>query len=98
MGDEGNETPLHTACYMGHAEVVKILANNGADSTLIDLWEGKTPLHFACENGHGQVIKILLESGADHNIKDFIGKKPLEWANTEISNDIKDYLELIELR
>lgn len=68
------ETPLIEAASNGHADVVKLLIENGADVNLKgEAWYG--PLHAAAAKGHIEVVKILLENGADVNI--FHHNKPL---------------------
>ena len=58
--DDGR-TPLWTAAYNGHAEVVKMLLQRtevNPDKLHID---GRTPLWSAAYNGHAEVVKMLLE-------------------------------------
>ena len=82
-------TPLHWACYNGHAEVAKALLEKGADVHAKDN-VGWTPLHYACENGHAEVVKALLEKGADVHAKDNDGRTPLplHWACANGHHDI----------
>ena len=48
--DEDGYSPLHRACYNGHADVVKVLLPRGADvqAKTEDGWQ---PLHCACRWG-----------------------------------------------
>jgi hypothetical protein len=45
--DNSGSTPLHCACYYGHAEVVKVLLKKGADLHAKTNY-GWTPLYYAC--------------------------------------------------
>jgi hypothetical protein len=70
------DTPLHFACYNGHAEVVKALLEKGADLHAKDN-NGYSPLHWACMYGHAEVVKALLEKGADVHAMDNGERMPL---------------------
>eukprot|EP00752_Nemacystus_decipiens_P007693 g6876.t1 len=69
-------TPLHRAAAKGHAEVVTMLVQNGAD---IDSRDGfyYTPLHLACVNGAAACVEVLLLAGADPGIRAQGGVTPL---------------------
>jgi ankyrin repeat protein len=56
-------TPLHFACWYGHAEVVKALLEKGADVHAKPN-DGKTPLRWACMNGHHDIASMLRAKGA----------------------------------
>ncbi len=60
-------TPLIAASENGHAEIVKLLLQKGADPNFQRLPERTTALMLAAENGHADVMKILLEGKADIN-------------------------------
>jgi len=57
-------TALHRAAGNGHADIVELLLEKGADVNIRNEG-GSTPLHWAARNGHTKVMKILLENGAD---------------------------------
>eukprot|EP00903_Cladosiphon_okamuranus_P017407 g16031.t1 len=69
-------TPLHRAAAKGHAEVVTMLLQNGAD---IDARDGffYTPLHLACVNGAVACVEVLLLAGADPSPRAQGGVTPL---------------------
>jgi ankyrin repeat protein len=66
MTDKVGETPLVTACRCGHADVVALLLDLGADPT-IATYRDIHPLHFlsAFEDIHiARVANLLLKNGA----------------------------------
>ena len=90
---EDGSTTLHAASENGHAEVVNILIQAGAEvNTQIKdgLWKGNTPIHFASRHGHVEVITALLAAGADKTIKDKWGRTPHDYAKNQ---DCKNALE-----
>ena len=67
LSDGQQRTPLRIAADGGHAEVVKLLLERGADPNLPSK-DGEPPLTDAAESGHLDVVNLLLEHGADPNI------------------------------
>jgi ankyrin repeat protein len=59
---------LHYAASEGHAGVVRILLDRGADPRISALG-GMTPLFLAAAGGHAEVAVILVERGADANAR-----------------------------
>ena len=55
--------PLHIASCNGHADVVHLLLDGGADPNMATQW-GSTPLMCATKKGHKDVVKLLLDRGA----------------------------------
>jgi len=75
-------TPLHSAAFGGHVEIVKLLLERGADPNA-KTDDGLTPLHIAAFKGHVDVVRVLLEHGANPNAKDNNGQTPLHYAVQE---------------
>ncbi len=63
------DTPLHWSAHNGHAEIVELLLDHGADieADEINCYGGK-PLHWASEH-EPHIVKILLDRGANANSK-----------------------------
>ncbi|XP_063407051.1 uncharacterized protein LOC134690859 [Mytilus trossulus] len=55
---------LHTACFNGHAGILKLLIGVGMDINERDHW-GKTAVHLASINRHGDIVKILKDNCAE---------------------------------
>jgi len=70
--DEVGSTPLHTAAFSGHFEIVKFLIENGADVNAVNDEFGETPIFNAVAKGHIDIVKYLIEKGAR---LDIINKK-----------------------
>jgi len=82
-------TPLHEACYGGHAYIVKLLLLEKVDVNAV-MEYGYTPLLYATERGHKEIIKLLVENGAKTNVQDGDGYTPLQHV-------VKLGLETVEL-
>lgn len=78
--DADGRTPLHWACRGVHFEVVKYLADKGADVNVKDN-NGTAPLHSLAVRGHIEAIELLIRKGADVNIGDMAGNTPIHWAS-----------------
>ena len=75
----GKLTLLIIAALNGHANIVEVLLEKGANVNAVDS-EGWTPLHFAAQNGHASVVEVLLEKGANVNAVNSKGCTPLHSA------------------
>lgn len=77
MKDVLNESqPIHWAAYSGAAEVIKMLAKEGADLNLQVIYGG-TPLTLAIGCDQLSSVAALLDAGADKNLLDGSGNTPL---------------------
>ena len=60
IGGHSHSTPLHQAAGNGHLDVVKLLAERGANSDVKDILFGGTPAGWANHAGRKEVEKYLL--------------------------------------
>mmetsp|Transcript_79079 Transcript_79079/g.137087 ORF Transcript_79079/g.137087 Transcript_79079/m.137087 type:complete len:176 (-) Transcript_79079:38-565(-) len=76
-------TPLHRACEISDAQIVKMLLDAGADPNVshpgLDGW---TPLHLAAWLDAVDCVKVLLEHGADVRALDWYGRTAADWAGS----------------
>ena len=59
-GNDG-QTPLLVACFLGHAQIVRLLLEAGAKESINDYLMAATPAHKACYAGQPDALKALLE-------------------------------------
>ena len=69
-------TPMHAAASTGHADILSLLLENGAEVDGQGII-GQTPLHRAAWNGTLEAGKRLLDRGADVNARNDQGWTPL---------------------
>lgn len=64
-------SPLHAACYHGHADVIRLLLEAGAD---VHLWieDVGTPLLVAAKCNQAEAIQVLVAGGAPVDLGDGI--------------------------
>ncbi|OTA02295.1 hypothetical protein A9Z42_0026630 [Trichoderma parareesei] len=60
-----DRTVIHHVAGQGHAEIAKILVEEGKIDIEIKDEDGFTTLYFGCIWGHHDVVKLLLDMGAD---------------------------------
>eukprot|EP01047_Picozoa_sp_COSAG01_P090215 COSAG01_NODE_22115_length_871_cov_0.804404_1_plen_123_part_10 len=82
MGDEGGNTPLHIACANGHADVVALLVQAGANLATVDCRDDG-PLHYACAFCHDACVAVLLDAGAMVSAPGEFGATPLHHSCSE---------------
>ena len=98
-------TPLYVAAKRGHLNVVKLLAEKGADVNALGGVVGFTPLHQAAGFYHKEVVRYLLDHGAKVDSKNNLGQTPLtqvalqEWhPDVEIARMLLDHKANIHYR
>lgn len=72
-------TALMGAAVKGHAEIIRILLNHGADPAAADR-ENNTALTFAAMFQHEDAARVLVEHGADPTVKNQKGFSPADYA------------------
>jgi len=63
--DANGDAPLVMAAYLGHAEIVRMLLDAGADLTAVDPGMRATALHAAAYAGRTEAARVLVERGID---------------------------------
>lgn len=72
--EENGNTALHFACFLGNAEMAKLLINNGARVNCTNNF-GFTPLHFAAWKQHENLgIWLVEQAGAYAHRVDLYGR------------------------
>jgi len=69
-------TLLHRASYCGQVEVVRFIANRGADINIRDA-NNNTALHLAADSGSVDIIQLLLDKGISVNLTNANDSTPL---------------------
>ena len=70
---------LHYAVFAGHADVAKLLLDNGADINARST-NGSSVLMMAVYEGHENLVRQLLARGADNSVRNDRGDDALSWA------------------
>jgi ankyrin repeat protein len=78
--DDHGSTPLLEASWKGHAVVVRLLLERGANVNAATIDSGATALHEAAGKGHSDVVELLLSYKADPALKDKTGETAPEEA------------------
>jgi HEAT repeat protein len=83
---------LGSAAEGGHASLVKLLLDAGADPNVLN-FNGESPLH---RNMHGtlslETVQLLVQAGAKLNVPDHLGLTPIRYAGRYHRGPIYDYL------
>ncbi len=108
VGKQGGNTALVYATREGHADVVEVLVDGGADIDHVSGGDWTSPLLSATLNGHFDLAMSLLEQGADPNLQSAPGATVLyaavhlQWVPksfypqpTSIKQEQTTYLELM---
>lgn len=86
---ETSPHPLHTACELGNALMVKFLIENSANTYEKSLGDN-TPLHIACSNGSLEVVQYLVDYGHDTLVYNSKQELPLHIACTKSLDMVKN--------
>jgi uncharacterized protein len=77
------QSPLFYAARSGQFELIRLLANHGADLDLLDFRE-ETAIYYAITNGRLRALEVIVELGASLNLKAKSGESPLSLAEKKI--------------
>lgn len=75
-------TPLHLACDVENAAMVKTLLEYRAQAEIVG-GNNETPLHIACRKGLSEISEILLHNGANPTSTTADGSSPLHLASAK---------------
>ena len=93
--DADDRTPLHLASHMGSDnDILKMLIKRGANVNSKDTRDF-TPLHLAMLTGNTKNIDELINNGGNVNIRNLMGKTPVDILNTFKLAYSKDYINKI---
>jgi len=84
-------TPLHTAAYGGHLEIVQFLIEKGMDPNGKDN-DGDGPLLWAVFGKHPDIMDELIKHGADVNPPIRLGRTILHLASANGDRQVIEYL------
>ncbi|EHK26253.1 uncharacterized protein TRIVIDRAFT_142512, partial [Trichoderma virens Gv29-8] len=82
-----DRTAIHHVAGQGHAEIAKILVEEGKIDMEIKDEDGFTTLYFGCLWGHHHVVEVLLELGADPNMGIKPDDPPQKWSPLIVAVD-----------
>lgn len=91
------DTPLHTAAYWNHPEIVRLLVGGGAGVSAQNQW-GQTPVHLAAVCGYAEVAEELLDAGADPGATTKTGVTAIHLAKRTKAGDLAKLLSRHENR
>eukprot|EP00732_Lithocolla_globosa_P003187 Lithocolla_globosa_v1_NODE_2425_length_2012_cov_13.446091.p1 type:complete len:616 gc:universal NODE_2425_length_2012_cov_13.446091:1976-129(-) len=95
--DHRGRTPLHHACFLSNASVVRFLLRRGAYVHAITSKSQLTPLHCACIAGSLDVIKLLLKYGAEYTAMAADSRTPFQLLppKSELKKFAKAYIKTV---
>ena len=82
LDTNSGSSPLCTAVFLGHTEIVQLLVDAEANVNLPNR-DMATPLHIAVFMGRPNEAALLLKAGADLNARDGTGLTPKELLKTD---------------
>lgn len=81
--DKKQFTPLHGACYQGHAACIRLLLADARIDVNAQGYDGRTPLHDAVDGNRPEAVRILLADGrVNTSTRDAHGLTALDLAHT----------------
>ena len=92
MVNASAEGPLLRASAAGHAEVVRLLLEAGADKDATGTSSSCTALILAAHKGRLEVVRLLVEAGAGKDITDKFGLTALTAAARSGQVDVARFL------
>ena len=87
----GLDAPLQRAAAQGHARIVELLVEAGADVNTRDV-QGRTPLMAAALGDHTEALESLLKAGADPTLLDQRNMQAFDHAASARHNAAKQIL------
>lgn len=91
--DKGGYTSLMLAASNNHPDVIDLLLGAGADIDRVEITKGWTALIWAAKRGHRAAVERLLVHPVDRDIRDFSGKRAVDWAREKQFPEIVSLLE-----
>jgi ankyrin repeat protein len=91
--DFNGSTMLWNHASKGNLEIVRLLADAGAEINVLDAMEGSSPLAAAAKNGHKEMVQLLLSLGAETELADGPWATPASLAECTEHEDLVDLLK-----
>jgi len=79
---------MHWAILFGgekKEELTTLILNKTSEINHVSI-AGMTPLHFAAGLNEKSIIRLLIDRGGDLEAKDMSGKRPIDYANEEMTH------------
>ena len=90
--DENGITPLFIAAQKGNADIVSLLLDSEADTSLNTFESCRQPIHQAAQEGHLKVVDLLVSKEADVSAEEKDGATPLWLAAQDGHSSIVSFL------
>jgi ankyrin repeat protein len=92
-GEGSDWPPIVMAAVNRHIEMALLLGMKGADLEAKDNLEGRTAMHWAALNGFYECVVSLENLGAEKDVRDGMGKSPLDLAKENRHYQVVEFLE-----